>query len=71
MQANDNNDSRTGAQAMQTAIEQIAEKVLLIDTLTVRRSDSLDFSDQHVSTIKEALEAAYRAGQESRESQSE
>ena len=32
------------------------------DTLETRRSDSLDFHDVAVWSIKEALEAAYEAG---------
>ena len=50
---------------MQDSLNQIAEKVLKI-TLKTRHGDSLDFHDVAVWTIKEALEAAYKAGQESR-----
>ena len=50
-------------QAEQT-IERIARDILRLDTLETRKSDSLDFHDVAVWTIKEALEAAYRAGQE-------
>ena len=42
-------------------INKIADKVLHI-TLETRNSDDLDFSEQAVWQIKEALEAAYRAG---------
>lgn len=45
-------------------IEQIARDILRIETLETRKSDSLDFHDVAVWSIKEALEAAYRAGQE-------
>ena len=43
-------------------IADIAAKHLGLDTLGTRNSDSLDFSDQAVWSIKEALEAAYKAG---------
>jgi len=52
------------AQATKT-ITTIAQKHLDIETLDTRKSDSLDFHDLAVWSIKEALEAAYRAGQES------
>ena len=42
-------------------INKIADKVLHI-TLETRNSDDLDFSEQAVWQIKDALEAAYRAG---------
>jgi len=44
------------------AIETIAKQVLGLDTLETRKSDSLDFSEQAVWTLREALEAAYAAG---------
>ena len=40
----------------------IAKTMLHIDTLETRRSDSLDFHDVAVWSVKAALEAAYRAG---------
>jgi hypothetical protein len=40
----------------------IAKETLHIDTLETRRSDSLDFHDVAVWSVKAALEAAYRAG---------
>ena len=43
-------------------IDEIALKKLNIRTLEVRNSDSLDFYDLGVSSIKEALEAAFSAG---------
>ena len=43
-------------------IEKIAKDVLGLKTLKTRNSDSLDFSDQSVWAIKEALEKAYDAG---------
>ena len=46
-------------------IELIARNVLDIETLETRKSDRLDFHEVSVWSLKEALEAAYRAGQES------
>ena len=40
----------------------IAKPTLHIDTLETRKSDSLDFHDVAVWSVKAALEAAYRAG---------
>ena len=40
----------------------IAKETLHIDTLETRNSDSLDFHDVAVWSVKAALEAAYRAG---------
>ena len=40
----------------------IAKEQLRIDTLKTRNSDSLDFHDVAVWSVKAALEAAYRAG---------
>ena len=40
----------------------IAKETLHIDTLETRQSDSLDFHDVAVWSVKAALEAAYRAG---------
>ena len=51
---------------MKNTIEKIAREILHLTTLETRRSDALDFSDQAVWTLKEALEAAYKAGQASR-----
>ena len=42
----------------------IAQKHLGIETLETRRSDSLDFHDTAVWCIKDALEAAFKAGVE-------
>ncbi|MBN3760922.1 hypothetical protein [Burkholderia sp. Ac-20365] len=41
---------------------EIAARVLGVNTLETRNSDSLDFHDTAVWAIKEALEAAYLAG---------
>ena len=43
-------------------IQKIAEQKLGLETLKTRGNDSLDFSDQSVWAIREALEAAYVAG---------
>jgi len=40
----------------------IAQKHLGIDTLQTRHSDSLDFHDTAVWCIRDALEAAFKAG---------
>ena len=42
----------------------IAQKHLGIDTLQTRHSDSLDFHDTAVWCIRDALEAAFKAGVE-------
>ena len=54
--------------ANQPAIEQIAKKHLFIETLMTQHSDRLDFHDLAVWQIKEALEAAFKAGQQARAS---
>ncbi len=46
----------------QQIIEKIAKDELLIDTLETRYSDSLDFHDCCVASIKDALTAAFEAG---------
>jgi hypothetical protein len=40
----------------------IAREKLGFETLETRRSDALDFRDVAVWSVKDALEAAYRAG---------
>ena len=40
----------------------IEKTMLHIDTLETRKSDSLDFHDVAVWSVRAALEAAYRAG---------
>ena len=47
---------------MNATIEEIAARILNLDTLETRNSDDLDFSDLAVWTIRDALEAAYDAG---------
>lgn len=46
-------------------IDQIAQKHLMIQTLETQNSDSSDFHDCAVWSIKAALEAAYEAGRQS------
>ena len=48
---------------MNEELEQIAADILNLETLETLSSDSLDFKEQAVWDIKEALEAAYKAGQ--------
>ena len=47
---------------MQRDVARIAKEILGLDTLDTRKSDSLDFSEQAVWTLRAALEAAYAAG---------
>ena len=49
---------------IETILTLIAQKHIGIETLETRRSDSLDFHDTAVWCIKDALEAAFRAGVE-------
>jgi len=43
-------------------LQEIADKVLRVDTLTTRNSDEQDFYELAVWNIKEALELAYEEG---------
>ena len=47
-------------------LAEIAAKHLFLETLETRNSDSVDFHDMAVWSIKAALEAAYEAGRQSR-----
>jgi hypothetical protein len=47
------------------AVAVIAERYLGIETLETRNTDSLDFHELGVASIKAALEAAYEAGRSS------
>jgi hypothetical protein len=49
-----------------TILTRIAQKHLGIETLETRMSDSLDFHDTAVWCIRDALEAAFKAGVEQR-----
>ena len=51
---------------MGKTLEKIAKEILWIETLETRNSDGLDFHEVSVWGLKEALEAAYKAGQKSR-----
>jgi hypothetical protein len=51
--------------ACDAVLEQIARQTLGIATLRTRGSDQLDFHDLGVSSIHEALRAAYQAGRQS------
>ena len=57
--------ARATKTAAQETISQIARKHLRIKTLDEQTSDAADFHDLHVASIKEALLAAFKAGQES------
>ena len=46
------------------AISAIAERILGLETLEARGSDRLDFAEQAVWSIEEALRAAYKSGKE-------
>lgn len=48
---------------MKKELEHIAQTILDFDTLTTRNSDELDFNELSVWQVKNALEAAYKAGQ--------
>ena len=50
---------------MNKQLQTIAQTILDLETLEARNSDSLDFKEQAVWNIKEALEQAYKAGQQS------
>ena len=49
---------------IETILTLIAQKHLGIETLETRKSDSLDFHDTAVWCIRDALEAAFKAGVE-------
>ena len=57
--------ARVAKTIAQESISEIARKHLRIATLDEQRSDAADFHDLHVTSIKEALLAAFKAGQES------
>jgi hypothetical protein len=50
--------------SIDATLAQIAHDTLGIETLETRGTDRLDFHEVAVSSLREALEAAYRAGRE-------
>jgi len=57
-----NADAKSLHPTRDEAINTIARDILDIETLAVRKRDSLDFHDLSVWNIKDALRAAYEAG---------
>lgn len=55
--------SKASNAKMDKVVKQIAAEFLNFETLETRSSDSLDFKDVAVWSVKDALEAAYKAGQ--------
>ena len=49
---------------MKKTLARIAREILRLETLETRRRDRLDFHDLAVWQIKDALQAAYKAGAE-------
>jgi hypothetical protein len=47
---------------MEETLAEIARRILNVPTLVPRKSDSLDFHECAVWSLKDALEAAYLAG---------
>ncbi len=56
---------RATQQQIDQLLAEIAKKHLNIESLETRNSDSLDFHDVAVWCLKDALQAAYEAGQSS------
>ena len=50
---------------MNKTLEKIAKETLKLETLETRKNDSLDFHELSIWQIKEALEKAYKLGQDS------
>ena len=55
------------AKQLERLLNQIAAEHLHIDTLATRNSGSLDFHEVSVWGLKEALQAAFTAGQQSKQ----
>ncbi len=53
---------KANQQNIDQLLEEIAKKHLSLETLETRNSDSLDFHDVAVWSLKEALQEAYEAG---------
>lgn len=47
---------------MDQVVEKIAKTEFVVETMETRNSDSLDFYDVSIGTIKYALEQAFKAG---------
>ena len=67
MQRDERNKTRSfraafAARDRAEVVARIAKEILGLETLETRNSDSLDFTEQAVWTLKAALEAAYAAG---------
>ena len=56
--------TKSNDQMIDDLLTEIAKRHLGLETLESRRSDSLDFSDQAVWCIRDALMAAYGKGME-------
>jgi hypothetical protein len=54
-------------EARDAKVLEIARRLLRLETLEARNMDGLDFSEQGVWCLKEALEAAYAAGKKAAE----
>jgi len=54
--------TRKTVPAVPATLEEIARRHLGLETLATRNSDSLDFHDMAVWSMRAALEAAYEAG---------
>ena len=59
-------ESTSKTSNMDKVLEKIAQDFLYLDTLETRMADCDDFKEMAVWDIKAALEAAYKAGQESK-----
>jgi hypothetical protein len=55
------------AKQLERLLNQIAAEHLHIDTLATRNRDRLDFHEVSVWGLKEALQAAFTAGQQSKQ----
>jgi hypothetical protein len=55
------------AKTLERLLNQIAAEHLHIDTLATRNRDHLDFHEVSVWGLKEALQAAFTAGQQSKQ----
>ena len=56
--------TETIARMMKRELDSITKKHLNIDTLEERKADSLDFHEVSVWSLQDALEAAFKLGQQ-------